>query len=68
MKMNLPLMILRTLRPEMVLGGKSFRVIDFAKVGGSISVVIEYCRRFGRFYFNLWFRSSSGVISIGSLP
>ena len=41
--------------------------VDFVKVGGRISVVIEYCRRFDRFYFTLWFRSrsGSGVASVG---
>ena len=41
--------------------------VDFVEVGGSISVVIEYCWRFDRFYFTLWFwgRSGSGVTSIG---
>jgi hypothetical protein len=42
--------------------------VDFVKVGGSISIVIEYCWRFDRFYFTLsvlWFRSRCGVTSIG---
>ena len=40
--------------------------VDFVKVGGSISVVIEYYR-VDRFYFILWFRSrsGSGVTSVG---
>merc|ERR1740129_1734791 len=39
--------------------------VDFVKVSGGISVVIELYRRFGRFYLILWFRSRCGVTTVG---
>ena len=39
--------------------------VDFVKIGGSISVVVELYRRVDRFCFILWFRSRCGVTAIG---